>query len=125
MSKVIFIVIFLFFQIDESFCQDKARVYFKGTTGDQIKISQLSDTSLKLVTNIDLLRKGIGVTLYLSGEGFSNVMVQTVSLGSTLTFIKSRLRIGSTVSIDGFVTKNPKTGKDIYIEGYSYKIIAD
>lgn len=125
MSKIIFIVSFLFFQIDNGFCQDKARVYYKGITGGQIKISQLSDTSFKLVINIDIPRKGIGVNLYLSGEGFSNVMVQTVKLGSSLNFIKGRLRIGSTVSIDGFVTKDPKTGKDIYFEGYSYKIIAD
>lgn len=125
MSKIIFIVSFLFFQIDNGFCQDKARVYYKGITGGQIKISQLSDTSFKLVINIDIPRKGIGVNLYLSGEGFSNVMVQTVNLGSSLNFIKGRLRIGSTVSIDGFVIKNPKTGKDIYFEGYSYKIIAE
>jgi hypothetical protein len=125
MRKIIVISGFLILSAVKIFSQDKAKIYFRGIADNVIKISQLSDTAIKLVTSVDIESKAIGVEIYYSGEGFSNVQVTTVSLEARLNCIKNRWNIGSSITIGDFVVKNPKTGKNIYIEGCSYKIIAN
>jgi hypothetical protein len=85
----------------------------------------LSDTTIKILTSINIPKEGIGVKIYYSGEGFSNIQVTTVSLEARLNSIKNRLNIGSSITIGDVVMKNPRTGKNIHIEGSSYKIIVD
>ncbi len=124
-KKYILIVVFIILSVSKSFCQEKNRIYFSGIRDSVIKKSQLLDTTIKIITNIDIAEKGTGVQIYFSGEGFSNVQVMTVGLGARLSFIKNRLIIGSNITIEGISIINPKTGKRIYFEESSYKIIAD
>jgi hypothetical protein len=125
MSKIILIAMFMLLQNHTCFCQEKHRIYFSGIKDNVIKKSQLSDTTIKILTSINIPKEGIGVKIYYSGEGFSKVQVTTVSLEARLNSIKNRLNIGSSITIGDVVMKNSKTGKNIYIEGSSYKIIAD
>lgn len=125
MRRIIAIEAFLILSVGKIFSQNKPRVYFKGIADSVIKISQLSDTAIKLVVSIGIESKGVGVQIYYSGKGFTNIQVTTVSLGARLNSIKNRLNVGSSITIGDVETKNLKTGKNIYIEGSAYKIIAD
>ena len=125
MNKIALIIAFIALQTCKSFSQNEPRVYFSGIKDSLIKKSQLSDTSIRLVTNLSIPKKSISVNLYFHGTGFSSVMLQTVALGTYLGFMKSKLTVGSRISIDGFVIKDSKNGKDIFFEGRSYKIIDD
>jgi primosomal replication protein N len=125
MNKIFLIIAFLFFQTYKSFSQDKPRVYLSGIDGNVIKKSQLLDTTIRIVTNLDISKKGIGVEIYFSGEGYSNVKMTTVALGTKLNFVKDKLTVGSRLTVGGFTIKDPKSGKTIYFEESSYKVIGD
>ena len=53
------------------FSQVQNKIFFKGIEGRDIKLSQLSDTAVKIITTIDLRLKEHNVTMYLTGAGYS------------------------------------------------------
>lgn len=110
----------------EGYSQSKLQIYFSGVGGEEIKKSQLSDTTIKLVTSINIPKKGVGVIIYFYGEGFYNVISTTVALGASIKSINNnKLIVGSKITISGLAILDPKTKKEIYFEGKSYKIVED
>lgn len=125
MYKVILSITFLLLSTVEGYNQNKLKIYFSGISDGFIKKSQLSDTAIKITTSINISKKNAGVTIYFSGKGFSNVMTTTVSLSASLKGISEKLLVGSEITIGDLVIIDPKTKKEIYFEGKSYKIIED
>lgn len=107
------------------FSQVQNKIFLKGIEGKDIKLSQLTDTTVKLITTIDLPLKGHAATIYLSGAGYSQVAVITISLNFCLPVISDKLRVGTSITIEDFIYKNPKTGATIFFKGSQYSVVAD
>lgn len=128
MKKIIVIVVVLFFQ-HYGFAQHKPDIYFSGIADSVIKVSQLSDKSIKLFSNNALLKDGQSVNLYFTGTGYPSTVVATVTVGMNLSSLKQTLNaglnVGTKITIEPMVVKNIKENKEVYLQGCTYKIIAD
>ena len=131
MFKRIFFIVLILISISVIvFSQVQNRIFLKGIDGNEIKLSQLTDTSIKLITTIDLPLNHNTVTIYLTDLGYPpTIAVQfTISSGTgghPLIHFKDKLRVGSSIIIEDLKIKNPKTGAEILLKGSRYKIIAD
>ena len=124
-KKIFFVVLILISTSVIAFSQVQNRVFLKGIVGNEIKLSQLSDTSIKLITTIDLHLKGHNATIFLTGAGYSQTAIVTISLNSRLVGIRDNLRAGTTIIIDDFIYKNSKTGATLFFKGSEYKVVKD
>ncbi len=124
-KKIFVILLILTSKSVAALSQVQNRIFLKGIEGGVIKLSQLTDTSVKLITTKEFPLKGHAATLYLTGTGYSQTVVVTISLNFCLAAIRNELRVGTSIIIDDFIYKNPKTGATTFFKGREYKIIAD
>jgi hypothetical protein len=128
MFKRIFFIVLILISISVIvFSQVQNRIFLKGITGNEIKLSQLTDTSIKLISTIDLPLNHNTVTIYLTDLGYPpTISVQLSGTGGyPLIHFKDKLRVGASIIIEDLKIKNPKTGAEILLKGSRYKIIAD
>lgn len=90
----------------------------------------MTDTSIKLISTIDLPFNHNTVTIYLTDLGYPpTIVVQlTVSSGTggyPLIHFKDKLRVGASIIIEDLKIKNPKTEAELLLKGSRYKIIAN
>jgi hypothetical protein len=108
------------------FSQVQNKIFLKGIVGNEVKLSQLADTSVKLTTNIPLPLNNNSITIYLTDIGYPPVIsLQVIGGGCIFIFLKDKLKVGSSIIIEDLKIKNPKTGGDIYLKGTRYKVIAE
>jgi hypothetical protein len=130
-KRIFFIVLILISTSVIVFSQVQNRIFLKGIAGNEIKLSQLTDTSIKLISTIDLPFNHNTVTIYLTDLGYPPTIVVhlTVSSGGTggypLIHFKDKLRVGASIIIEDLKIKNPKTGAELLLKGSRYKIIAN
>ncbi len=125
MIRVSLFAVFVFSSTIEGYSQNKPKIYFSGVSGNFIKKSQLSDTSIRIVTSVNIPKEGVGVTIYFGGEGFSSVMETAVSLGAYLKYLNRKLVVGNEITIGTLVVLDSKSKKTMFFEGCSYKIVDD
>lgn len=127
MVKKIFFIFLILISISEiAFSQVQNRIFLKGINGNEVKLSQLADTAVKLITTIDLPFNRNTVTLYLTDLGYTPTIAAQVTVGANLySLFKDKLRVGSSIIIEDLKIKNPKTGVEIFFKGSRYKIIAE
>ncbi|MBP6022838.1 hypothetical protein [Ferruginibacter sp.] len=128
-KRIFFIVLVLISTSVVAFSQVQNRIYLKGIDGNEIKLSQLTDTSIKLITTIDLPLNHNTVTIYLTDLGYPPTIVVQLAVSSgtggyPLIYFKDKLRVGASIIIEDLKIKNPKTGAEILLKGSRYKIIA-
>ena len=129
MGKIILLFAFCILLLNESFSQDKLKVYLSGITGKFIKRSQLSDTTIKIITN-SISEINNSTHVYFSGPTFKNVMGIKKLIGKplgtySLIGLNDKLLPGCIITIDGFNYINKKTKEKIHFEGSSYTVIDD
>lgn len=129
-KRIFFIVLVLTSTSVIAFSQVQNRTYLKGIAGNEIKLSQLADTSIKLITTIDLPLNHNTVTIYLTDLGYPPTIAVHLTIsngtgGYPLIHFKDKLRVGSSIIIEDLKIKNPKTGAEILLKGSRYKIITD
>ncbi len=129
-KKIFFVVLILISTSVIAFSQVQNRIFLKGIVGNEIKLSQLSDTSIKLITTIDLPLNQNTVTMYLTDLGYPptiavQLAISSAAIGYPLFHFKDKLRVGSSIIIEDLKIKNPKTRGDIFLKGTRYKVIAE
>ncbi len=127
MIKKIFLIILILISISViAFSQVQNRIFLKGINGNEVKLSQLADTAVKLITTIDLPLNRNTITLYLTDVGYPpTIAVQLTAGGNIYSLFKDKLRVGSSIIIEDLKVKNPKTGVEIFFKGSRYKVIAE
>ena len=125
LKKTFLILVILLITNMFGISQVQNSIFLKGINGNEIKLSQLADTSVKLTTTIDLRLKEHTATIYLTGAGFPQTAIVKITINSSLAALKNSLRIGTSIIIEDLKIKNPKTGVEIFFKGSSYKVIAD
>ncbi|WP_462248951.1 hypothetical protein [Ferruginibacter sp.] len=125
-KKIFFIIAIIITTFVSASSQVQNRISLKGIEGNEIKLSQLADTAVKLITTIDLPFNRNTVTLYLTDLGYPpTIAVQVTVGGNVYNLFKDKLRVGSSIIIEDLKIKNPKTGVEIFFKGSRYKIIAE
>lgn len=124
-KKIFSIIVILISTSVIVFSQVQNRIFLKGINGNEVKLSQLADTAVKLITTIDLHLKDHNATIYLTGAGYSQTAAVTISLNSCLAVIRNNLRVGTSIIIEDYIYKNPKTRATIFFKGSEYRVVAD
>jgi hypothetical protein len=102
-------------------------LYFSGLKDTLITKSQLFDSTTKLICNITI-PDGIHSKIYLSGQGFINIMTIDLLVNKRIGFLhsfKNKITTNSIICIDGTAFYDKKKRKNIYVEGVCYRITGD
>jgi len=113
----------------KNFSQDTAKVYFSGIVGREIRKSQLSDTSIKIVTtSIELQNCTLAIFCVCnkSQNIFSARIILGTSLGSLFNLFKQEMKHDCLDElVFDIICVDENTKNQIVLKGEAYKIIAN
>ncbi len=109
-----------------AFSQLQNSIFLKGINGNEIKLSQLKDTSIKVTISNPKLNLIKGSTIYIYGAGFYSTIVMQISPNACLAFLQVKnIQVGTKITLEDLIINDAKTKNRIIYSGTTYVVVAD